>query len=240
MQPDVSLVSPNVRDLKLASGSHMQQRIFRSTAYTNHTDDPEDGTTYLLQPGLGFKIDGYQDGRPALTAPVLPDVFLLTQSNLKDVAVLEARAAAMVAPALHYVQDRFMNKRHKQVSRFKAAQIFDPLFVQENGPVADSDVKALKAFKFSKRPDLAKAIESMEEKISQYNKQIALIKPKAKRMVTAKCKPDDKKDSFDIQSMWRANRSNFPALARICRAVLTHLPNSCSPEAVFSILNDTS
>ena len=169
----------------------------------------------------------------------LPDVFLLSQSNLKDVAVLEARAAAMVAPALHYVQDRFMNKRHKQVSRFKAAQIFDPLFVQENGPVTDSDVKALKAFKFSKRPDLAKAIESMGGEISQYNKQIALIKPKAERMVTTKGKPDEKKDSFDIQSWWRANRSNFPAFARICRAVLTHLPNSCSPEAVFSILNDT-
>ena len=50
---------------------------------------------------------------------------------------------------------------------------------------------------------------------------------------------DEEKDSFDIQSWWRANRSNFPAFARICRAVLTHLPNSYSPEVVFSILNDT-
>ena len=50
---------------------------------------------------------------------------------------------------------------------------------------------------------------------------------------------DEEKDSFDIQSWWRANRSNFPAFARICRAVLTHLANSYSPEAVVSILNDT-
>ena len=200
-----------------------------------------DCTTYLLQPGLNFRIDGYHDGRPAPTAPVLPDVSLLSQSNLKDVIVLEARAAAMVAPSLHYVQDRFMNKRHKQVSRFKVAQIFDPLFVQENayGPVTDLDVKALKVFKFSKRPDLAKAIESMEEEVCKYNKQIALIKPKAERMVTTEGKPDEEKDSFDIQSWWRANRSNFPAFARICRAVLTHLANSYSPEAVVSILNDT-
>jgi hypothetical protein len=49
----------------------------------------------------------------------------------------------------------------------------------------------------------------------------------------------EEKDSFDIQSWWRANRSNFLAFARIYRAVLTHLANSCSPEAVVSILNDT-
>ena len=34
MQPDTSRVPPNVRDPKIASGSRMQQRIFRSIAYT--------------------------------------------------------------------------------------------------------------------------------------------------------------------------------------------------------------
>ena len=38
---------------------------------------------------------------------------------------------------------------------------------------------------------------------------------------------------------WEMNRHRLPPFARVFHVVLTHIPNSCAPEAVFSILNDT-
>ena len=46
-------------------------------------------------------------------------------------------------------------------------------------------------------------------------------------------------DSFDMILWWRAYKSKVPAFFRVLRAVAAHSPNSCAPEAVFSVLNDT-
>ena len=80
----------------------------------------------------------------------------------------------------------------------------------------------------------------MESEVQAYNKLIALIKPKSERMVEKTT--GDKTvevDPFDVMKWWEMNRHRLPSFARVLRAVLTHIPNSCAPEAVFSILNDT-
>ena len=46
-------------------------------------------------------------------------------------------------------------------------------------------------------------------------------------------------DTWDIEAWWRGNRHELPAFAAVLRAVLTHSPNSCVPEAIFSILRDS-
>ena len=46
-------------------------------------------------------------------------------------------------------------------------------------------------------------------------------------------------DTWDIVAWWRGNRHELPAFAAVSRAVLTHSPNSCVPEAIFSILRDS-
>ena len=65
-----------------------------------------------------------------------------------------------------------------------------------------------------------------------YSNVRVLAKPTA-------AEPGRKEDPFDAMSWWQANKHKVPSFWRICRAVLTHLPNSCSPEALFSVLNDT-
>ena len=46
-------------------------------------------------------------------------------------------------------------------------------------------------------------------------------------------------DSFDIEQWWRSNKADVPCFFTVLRGVLTHTVNSCSPKAIFSILNDT-
>ena len=47
-------------------------------------------------------------------------------------------------------------------------------------------------------------------------------------------------DSFNIKAWWLSHRSYLPNLFQLLRAVLLHSPNSCPPERLFSILNDSS
>ena len=47
------------------------------------------------------------------------------------------------------------------------------------------------------------------------------------------------KNNFDIESFWRTNASKMPSWAFVCRVVLTNATNSCPPERVFSILNNS-
>ena len=43
-------------------------------------------------------------------------------------------------------------------------------------------------------------------------------------------------DTKDMEAWWRGNRHGLPAFAAVLRTVLTHLPNFCVAEAIFSIL----
>ena len=45
--------------------------------------------------------------------------------------------------------------------------------------------------------------------------------------------------TFKLINFWRTNETKLPAFAFVLRAVLAHSTNSCPPERVFSILNDT-
>ena len=49
------------------------------------------------------------------------------------------------------------------------------------------------------------------------------------------------KDTFDLGGFWRQNEvsKGIDAFAYVLRAVLSNSPNSCPPERVFSVLNDT-
>ena len=46
-------------------------------------------------------------------------------------------------------------------------------------------------------------------------------------------------DSFSLKEWWRSKAGELPAFYKVLRGVLTHAPNSCPPERVFSILGDT-
>ena len=46
-------------------------------------------------------------------------------------------------------------------------------------------------------------------------------------------------DTFDRRAWWINVKEKLPHFFAVLRAVLTHAPNSCPPERVFSILNDT-
>ena len=208
---------------------------------TEEMEDQKDDATFLLQDGLDFRIDSGPDGQDAPVAPSqLPDTFLLANSNLSHVEVLMARVRAAIGPAAKYFRDNFVVKRAGQMERMRVAQMFDPRHVQETAAITVEDVLALSCFRFSKRADLAMHIKEMESEVQTYNKLIALIKPKSERMVERVTGDKTVKvDPFDVLKWWKMNRHKLPSFARVLRAVLTHIPNSCAPEAVFSILNDT-
>lgn len=200
--------------------------------------DPKDGSTYLLQPGLNFKLVGYTDGRPAPEAPVLPDTFLLAQSDLSSVAVLKARAEAIVGSSFNYFRDKIMTQRHHQVQRMQVSQIFDPLHAQCH-PVTPLDADALEAFNFYRRPDLKVHIDGMKNELNKYNAAVKSIKPKADRLVPHRTDKSKLVDSWCIETWWFCNKGALPHSFRVLQAVLTHSPNSCAPEQLFSILNDS-
>ena len=123
----------------------------------------------------------------------------------------------------------------------KVAQLFNPLHAMAQSVTA-TDVDALKCFRFASRPDLAKELEKMKQEITRYNALYKVIKPEGERTVPApgKAGKDGKLvDSFIMQLWWRANKKDLTAFFRILQAVAAHSPNSCAPEAVFSILNDS-
>ena len=110
--------------------------------------------------------------------------------------------------------------------------------------LAHEDIESMSCFKFSTRPDLAAHLIKMKSEVSKYNQLVELIKPHAQRLVEKEKIKKGKKvqvneDPFDIMTWWKANKHHLPSFTRILRAVLTHIPNSCAPEAVFSVLNDT-
>ena len=69
--------------------------------------------------------------------------------------------------------------------------------------------------------------------LAKYNARAGTIPDKAQRV-------DGKgTDSYDFFKWWRAAKDELPATFQLLRAVLVYSPNSCPPERVFSILNDS-
>ena len=74
------------------------------------------------------------------------------------------------------IQDRIIVKRKAQVSRMKAAQVFDPLHVKANG-VTLEDIAELSCFKFHRHPKVAPHIAAMKAELTKYTTLVAKIKP---------------------------------------------------------------
>ena len=74
----------------------------------------------------------------------------------------------------------------------------------------------------------------MKDEIAKYNLLVSKIKPRSERL-------DKKtgKDTFDLLAWWRANATELASWFAVLRVVLAHAPNSCPPERVFSILNES-
>ena len=118
------------------------------------------------------------------------------------------------------------------LGRMERARVFDPLHVV-GAPVTEADVDGLKAFRFAKKPGYAALLPKMKGEIGKYNTLVSKIKPRSERL------DKDGKDTFDLLAWWRANAAELPSWIPVLRAVLAHSPNSCPPERVFSILNDS-
>ena len=73
----------------------------------------------------------------------------------------------------------------------------------------------------------------MKDQIAKYNSLVRKIKPRSQRL------DKDGEDTFDLLAWWRANAEELAPWVAVLRAVLAHSPNSCPPERVFSILNDS-
>ena len=195
-----------------------------------------DGTRFLLEPGLDFKLEAAADGTPPPAPPKVAAPFLLAQSNLSDPAVLLARAEAIVGPAEAYFEDRVMRKRHQQINRLKAARMFDPLYAKAHAATA-ANIDALQCFKFAKHPCIAPALKNMHAEIDVYNAKVTAIPDLSQREITAR--DGTKTDSFEIEAWWKEARSSLPNFAVVLRAILCHSPHSCAVERLFSVLNNS-
>lgn len=115
----------------------------------------------------------------------------------------------------------------------KAARIFDPRFVGRLGyDLGEDAVDALDEFKFYTHPELYPKIQQMKAELPTYLQRVKEIPPYNERVV-------DGKDSFNLKRWWLGNCGDLPAWVIVMRAVLTNSPNSCPPERVFSILDDS-
>ena len=105
----------------------------------------------------GFRLEAFDDGAAAPTlsavAPFAP-VVLLSSTDFTDIAVLIARAEAVVAPAAKYFETSLQGKRGGQLARMKAVRFFNPLHVLANGEVTEADIDGLSLFRFSEHPKL--------------------------------------------------------------------------------------
>ena len=99
--------------------------------------------------------------------------------------------------------------------------------------IVAGDVDNLKLFKLSQHPDIRPRLEGMKEEISKYNAIASGIKS-----------PDERKDvkgndTIVLCDWWGCNSGELSNFAFVLRAVLTHSPNSCPSERLFSMFNAT-
>ena len=190
----------------------------------------------LLDPKHAFSIDPFDDGRPAPTGSAVPIAppLLLGSTDFTRMDVIEARAGAIIAPAIKYFKEAMEGKRGGQLARMKAVRFFDPLYANAN-LVTEADIDGLSLLRLSKHPKVAPAIVKMKEEITSYNALVKSIKPFEQR------KDAKGKDTFDRAAWWRSDEiaTKTPAFKFVLRAVLANSPNSIPPERVFSVLNNT-
>mmetsp|Transcript_51250 Transcript_51250/g.151092 ORF Transcript_51250/g.151092 Transcript_51250/m.151092 type:complete len:321 (+) Transcript_51250:1782-2744(+) len=156
----------------------------------------------LLQHSL--RLEPFDDGAaprpPTLSAVVAPaPTVLLSSTDFTDIAVLVARAEAVVSPAAHYFEKTVEGKRGAQLARMKAVRFFNPLHVLANGAVIEEDIEGLSLFRFAKHPRIGPKIQEMKSEISQYNALVKAVKPAALR------RNEKGKDTFELGSFWREN-----------------------------------
>lgn len=96
---------------------------------------------------------------------------------------------------------------------------------------------ALSCFKLTKHPRVAPHYAQMKEELTKYNALVKCIKTKDQRL--KRNRKGEMIDTFDRRAWWVNVKEKLPHFFAVLRAVLTHAPNSCPPERVFSILNDT-
>ena len=78
---------------------------------------------------------------------------------------------------------------------------------------------------------------TLKMELSKYNAAVQAIRPLHERQVPSRA--GKLVDTFSLKDWWRAAASELPGFFKVLRAVLTHAPNSCPPERVWSILGDT-
>ena len=115
----------------------------------------------------------------------------------------------------------------------KMGEILTSSMAAKQSSTIKADVDALKAFRFTKKPALAALLPKMKGEIAKCNMLVPTIKPRSERL------DKDGNDTFDLLAWWRANAAELASWVSVLRAVLAHAPNSCPPERVFSILNDS-
>lgn len=194
----------------------------------------------MLQPEFEMQLEDFDGGAPAPIAVGVYDTFHLARADLRDVAVLRARAKRALAPITAYFQDKILVKRAAQISRLKAARYFYPLHIKSE-PATEADIRAMEQFNMIRHPRVSIHYENMFNEIKLYNQLASEIKPLCERQVT-KRKADGtehKVDTFNIREWWLGVEQRLPATFEMVRIFLLHCPNSAAVERLFSVLNDT-
>jgi len=166
------------------------------------------------------------------TAPAIAAPFLLASGDLTNAEALKAYAAGVVAGGRTYFEGTLLVKRAAQLERMKLARIFDVLHVVGN-PATSADVERLVAFNFVKN-SMMDELPKLIKEIPSYTKRANDIKPLEERLVKGA-------GTFCHEDWWyAAQESNeIPVFCKFVRKMLCNSPNSCAPERVFSILDDT-
>ena len=158
--------------------------------------------------------------------------FLLATGDLTDPEELESRAKQIVGGAQHYHEGTLLVKRAEMLKRMELASIFDPIAAMGSLPT-ERDIDSLKLFRFSRKPGYAALLPKLKGELPQYISKVKPIKPDKER------RDSEGKDTFDFLAWWRSHMADLPSWAAFLRALLCNAPNSCPPERVFSILNDS-
>ena len=108
-------------------------------------------------------------------------------------------------------------------------QLLKKLF--DDGLIAQD---ALAAFRLTKKLELAALLPKIKGEMAKYNKLASTIKPRSERL-----DKETGKGTFNLLAWWRANMAELASWVPVLRGILAHSPNSCPPERVFSILNDS-
>ena len=109
-------------------------------------------------PAESSEADAHDD--PIVQGEPLPVAapFVLAAPDFTNVEHLKVLVERMVRPAAEYFKKSMEGKRGTQLQRMKAVRFFNPMHVHANGPVTVADIDGLSVLRFSREPDIQKAI----------------------------------------------------------------------------------